>query len=96
MFSSFGSHFGASCLVDSRASAFFCDLFFRASGGVSAWTDIDLPGAPLAAFLDFVDDVGSKFARNVEDSRAAYRYFVNKWHQPHLLKNKQGVKDKYS
>ena len=49
-FADSGSRVGASCLVDSRCGAFFCDLFFGTFWEVPPWTNFDLPVAPSIQF----------------------------------------------
>ena len=52
--SDFGSHFGASCVIDSRGGTFFRDLFFGTSGRYPPWTEFgipwDTPGQILSPF----------------------------------------------
>ena len=43
-------------------------------------------GHPWSDFVDLLEDVGSNFAPNVKDSRAAIRHFVNESYQAHLQK----------
>ena len=71
--------------------------YFSEPLGGTPWTGCWPPlRHPWANCLDFLKEFTSKFAPNVKDSRAAFRYFVNKWHQPHLQKHKQGLKATYS
>ena len=46
-----GSHLGASCVVDSRASVFVSRPIFRNLLGVPPWTDFGLPWGTLRPTL---------------------------------------------
>ena len=88
--SDFGSNFGTSCLALSWVARFVWDLFFGTSEGEGGTpsTDFDLSWGTLwSNSVDFLEDSRSKFAPNVKDCRTAFRYFVNKLHQPHLKTN---------
>ena len=64
---------------------FFADLFFGTSEGHPldrCWPPL---GHPWSDCLPFFDEFRSLFAPNIKDSRATFRYFVNKWHQQHLI-----------
>ena len=68
---------------------FVCDLFFGTSVGAHPLNRFCHPlGHPWPDFLHCLKDVRSSGAPNVKDSRAAFRYFVNKWHQSHLQQTK--------
>ena len=89
-----GSHFGAICLKCSSGGTFVLRPGFRNLWGVLC------PLGPMFTslehhwhdFLDFWEDLRIKFAPSVKGSRAAFRCFANTWHQPHVTKNKQGLK----
>ena len=68
----------------SSSTPFICDLFFETSGGSPLdrfWHPL---GYPSSVFRNCWENFKSKFTPNAKGSRAAFRYFVNNWHQPHL------------
>ena len=49
-----GSHFGPSCVIDSRGGAFFSRPVFRNLWGVPPWTDFGIPWDTLDPILSLV------------------------------------------
>ena len=79
----------ANCLVDSWPGAFVCNLLFGSSEGAPLdrfWTPLE---HPRFVFLDLFNDMNNHLTRIVQDFRATFRYFINKWCQPYLQQNKQ-------
>ena len=73
------SHFGPIGVNVQRGGAFSSDLVFGTLARF--WHPM---GHPSSAILNLLQEVRRTFGPHVKDCRAAFRYFVNKWHQPHL------------
>ena len=83
-----GSHFRANCLADSHCSAFILRPVFRNLWGGALnrfWPPL---GHTWFDFVDFLEDSNNTNTFVTKKQR----FQSNKWHQPHLKKNKQGFK----
>ena len=70
---------------------------FRYLWGDLPWTDFSIPWGTLGLiFLTFWKMLGANLPQMSKDSRAAFPYFVNKWHQAHLQQKQARIQRKYT
>jgi hypothetical protein len=85
-----GSHFGASCMADSRPGAFFLRPVFRNLWGVPPWTNFGLPWVILDPTLSISCKISR--AKLVQNSKIPEQHSTN-----HTFnKNKQGFPNNFT
>jgi hypothetical protein len=84
-----GSHFGAICISVSCSGASSSRPDFRNLCGAPQGPILASLGARLERFSKFSDEFRSHVSPDINDFKASFPFFVNKWHQQHLQQTKK-------